>query len=153
MSKDLWVYEHVTFTVKQNDVHKYLFDSSIYLLLSDCESYCYSLAEAKAFGLANINIGKKYLVLTKNGTIHIDSDEPKNLADACIKLLKNQTYLTFRFQIWIVNKFELIVIFFIKYIKLSNLKWQWKSLKINKLIKLNSKIINFRWKKLSFTKK
>ena len=93
LSKDLGVYEHVIFTGKQNDVHKYLIDSSIYLLLSDYESYCYALAEAKAFGLANINTGKKYLVLTKNGTINIDSEEPKEIADACIKLLKNQTYL------------------------------------------------------------
>ena len=93
LSKDLGVYEHVIFTGKQSDVHKFLVDASIYLLLSDYESYCYALAEAKAFGLANINTGKKYLVLTKNGTVNIDNEEPKEIANACIKLLKNQTYL------------------------------------------------------------
>ena len=93
LSKDLGVYDHVIFTGTKDDVHKYLVDASIYLLLSDYESYCYALAEAKAFGLANINLGKKYLVLTENGTININNDDPEEIADICIKLLKNQTYL------------------------------------------------------------
>ena len=51
----------MVFTGIQNDVHKYLIDASICLLLSDYESYCYVLVEAKTFGLADINTGKAIL--------------------------------------------------------------------------------------------
>ena len=78
LAKKLNVSEHVIFTGFQNDVHKFLVNASIYLLLSDYESYCYALAEAKAFGLANINTEKQYLVLTQNGTININNDSPKS---------------------------------------------------------------------------
>ena len=47
LAKSLNVSEHIIFTGFQNDVHQFLVNASIYLLLSDYESYCYALLKQK----------------------------------------------------------------------------------------------------------
>ena len=62
-------------------------------MTSCSESFSFVLAEAKAYGLANIVTGKEYLVLAKKGSIIVKDNDYVQMANEAIKLFSNITYL------------------------------------------------------------
>ena len=62
-------------------------------MTSSAESFSFVLAESKAYGLANIITGKKYLALAKGGSIIVKDNDYEEMAYQTIKLFSNMTYL------------------------------------------------------------
>ena len=67
--------------------------SSIYIMASYIEGYPLTVSEAKSYGIPVVVSGCEELWNTKFGTIKVKMNDVKSLANECIKLLKNETYL------------------------------------------------------------
>ena len=93
LAQSLNVSNNVKFYDLQQDLRPFYSNSSLYFMTSCSESFSFVLAEAKAYGLANIVTGKEYLVLTKKGTIIVKDNDYVEMANEAIKLFSNNTYL------------------------------------------------------------
>jgi glycosyltransferase involved in cell wall biosynthesis len=93
LAQDLNISNNVIFYNSQQDLRTFYSNASIYFMTSISESFSFVLAEAKAYGLANIVTGKEYLVLAKKGSIIVKDNDYKEMANYAIKLFSNKTYL------------------------------------------------------------
>jgi glycosyltransferase involved in cell wall biosynthesis len=93
LAQDLNVTNNVKFYDMQQDLRPFYSKASLYFLTSSSESFSYTLAESKAYGLVNIVTGKEYLVLTKEGSIVVKDNDYKEMAYKAIELFSNITYL------------------------------------------------------------
>ena len=93
LAKNLNISNNVIFYNSQQDLRHFYYNSSIYFMTSNCESFSFVLAESKAYGLANIVSDKEYLVLSKKGSIVVKDNDYKQIAYETIKLFSNKTYL------------------------------------------------------------
>jgi len=93
LAQDLNVSNNVIFYNSQQDLRPFYSKASLYFITSNVESFSFILAESKAYGLANIVTSKKYLVLTKKGSIVVKDNDYEEMAYKVIKLFSNMTYL------------------------------------------------------------
>lgn len=93
LAKDLNVSNNVIFYDSQKDLRTFYYNSSLYFMTSNSESFSFVLAESKAYGLPNIISGKEYLVLSKKGSIVVKDNDYEEIAYETIKLFSNKTYL------------------------------------------------------------
>ena len=67
-------------------------NASLHIFPSLIESFGMVLSETKIFGIPNIICGIDYVSTGKDGVININDDNPKNIANESIKILKNDKY-------------------------------------------------------------
>ena len=92
LTKELNLENNIKFEeyTSSNDI--YYKNASLHLLTSVSESDGLILCETKLFGIPNILTGLDYLTCSKNGTVTIYNDNPENIAQEAIKILKDEKY-------------------------------------------------------------
>ena len=90
--KKLNLENNTLFTGYQENIEKYLKNSSLHILASENESYSMVLTEVKIFGIPSIICGLDFLTLAKGGTIIVYDDDPDTIAKEAIKILKDDKY-------------------------------------------------------------
>ena len=90
--KKLNLENNTIFTGYQENIEKYLKNSSLHILASENESYSMVLTEVKIFGIPSIICGLDFLTLAKGGTIIVYDDNPDTIAKEAIKILKDDKY-------------------------------------------------------------
>lgn len=92
LSKELKLENNVKFEEYRSSNDIYYNNASIHLITSLSESDGLILCETKLFGIPNILTGLDYLTCSKNGTIILNNDNPENIAQEAIKILKDEEY-------------------------------------------------------------
>ena len=90
--KKLNLENNTLFMGYQENIEKYLKNSSLHILASENESYSMVLTEVKIFGIPSIICGLDFLTLAKGGTIIVYDDDPDTIAKEAIKILKDDKY-------------------------------------------------------------
>lgn len=90
--KKLKLENHVKFLGYTSNPEIYFKNASLNIIPSSTESFSLVLCETKAYGIPNIITGINYVSPAKGGVINIEDDDPKSIAKAAIKILKNESY-------------------------------------------------------------
>lgn len=90
--KKLKLENHVKFLGYTSNPEIYFKNASLNIIPSSTESFSLVLCETKVYGIPNIITGINYVSPAKGGVINIDDDDPKSIAKAAIKILKNENY-------------------------------------------------------------
>ena len=92
LAEKLNIKENVIFTGYRVNLSDILANSSLHLFLSYSESFGNVLLESKIYGIPTILLGMEYLTLFNGGTILAENDSPETIANAAIKIIKNEKY-------------------------------------------------------------
>jgi len=108
LAQDLNVSNNVIFYNSQQDLRPFYSKASLYFITSNVESFSFILAESKAYGLANIVTSKKYLVLTKKGSIVVKDNDYEEMAYKVIKTSRESlnNFLSEKMDLRYINLFE-----------------------------------------------
>jgi len=81
--------QFVGFTLNPEIYYK---NASLHIFPSIIECFPMVLSETKIYGIPNIIVGIDYVSTAKGGVININDDDPENIAEEAIKILKNYNY-------------------------------------------------------------
>ena len=90
--EELNIEKNVIFAGYRVNLSDILKNSSLNLFLSYAEAFPNVLSESKIYGVPTILLGMEYMTLFKDGTVLVKNDFPETIADAAIKILKDEKY-------------------------------------------------------------